>query len=206
MKKLATILLTIIMVLSVSISVFAAQGAFVESPGKNKAPEVIESEEEIYVIPFDQRDKLSKVGKEEFEYAYEKIIENSDITDTVEGLEEVAEDLGIVPDGLGVSDIFFVDGEDGEQDIVLKLEDVYNFVSLIVYKDSKWQIVEGAKIVGKNLVFTGEASYPYAIVVDTGSKLSQTGDTSNIWIYVVVMTVSAVALVIFWNKSRNQED
>ncbi len=206
MKKLATILLAIVMVLSISISVFAAQGAFVESPGKNKVPEVVESEEEIEVVSFDERDKLSDKEKEEFEDAYEVIKDNSDITDIVEGLEDVAEDLGVDPDDLGVSDIFFVDGEDGEQDIVLKPEDVDNFVELIVYKDGKWQIVEGAKIVDGHLVFTGSAGYPYAIVVDTGSKLSQTGDTSNIWIYVVVMAVSAVALVIFWNKSRKQED
>lgn len=220
MKKLLAILMALVMVFSLSLTAFAAPGAFIESPSNNKAPEVIESENEsedcdgeVIVIPFDERDKLPDDDKDKLEDAYDDIKENPDVTDIVPGLEDVAKDKGIDPDDLGVSDLFYIDytgcddhDEHGDFDITLKHEDADNFVALIVYKDGKWEIVKDAKIVGDHLVFTGDAPYPYAIVVDTGAKLSQTGDNSNIWVYVVVMAVSAVALVIFWKKSRKQED
>ena len=46
MKKILCVLVALIMVMGLSVSAFAAPGAFVESPSNNKAPELIEGKNE----------------------------------------------------------------------------------------------------------------------------------------------------------------
>lgn len=199
MKKIAVCLMAVVLVLTMSVSVFAA-GNFVSSPSVQSTPELVDyvftgdCEGELVVTPYSDRDSLDSDDKNLLEDAYQTIYDSDDLTDLFDGIE--------IPEGksgLGVSDLFFIDyaGCDEHDDhnpftVTIKPEIVKNLAGVYVLVNGVWTAVE-YKLDGENLVITSEYYGPYAIVVGTGD-VPGTGDSFP-WGYLVAMVVSAMGLV-----------
>lgn len=96
-------------------------------------------------------------------------------------------------------------------DITLDADTLSQFVGLLhMNKDGVWELVTDAEVVnnGEHLKFSVDSFSPFAIVVDTtveGGDAPQTGDNSMIHIYVILMAVSALALVVILIKNKKQK-
>lgn len=214
MKKLFAILLTIVMVAGLSLTALAVPSGFVSSPSSTTAPELsdFESEDEdctanLEIISFADRDKMHEDDRKAIEDALESIKNAKDLTEINEALANLAEELGINPSDLAISDLFSIvysdcvsHDEHGNFDITLKPESAKNFVSLLRYNNGKWEMVNGAKVVNGHLVFNSDVPYPFAIVVNTSTQSSpQTG--SNASLAFIMMLVSACGLAFVLKKT-----
>lgn len=224
MKKVMAIVLSFVMVMSMSITVFAKPGAFVSSPSGNPAPTLVEGKPqsddctgELIITPYSERDTLSEEIRAQFEKAYNEIVAATDLTKLNADLAALAAKLNIRSADLAVSDLFDItyigcDVHEGHGyfDITLKADTLDRFVGLLHLDGDNWELVEDAKVETvngeKHLTFSIDDFSPFAIVVNTddGATPPQTGDNNMIALYVVVMAVSALALVIIWRLKKKQ--
>ena len=224
MKKVLAICLMIVMVVSMSVTSFAAPGGFVSSPSGNPAPTVVDFDPSndnctgwLVITPYGDREDLSDVLRSLLEKAYNDIVNSDDLTKLNAELAKIAADKNIEGQNLAVSDLFdihvtgcdFHDGHFGF-DITLDADKLSSFVGLLhMNKNGEWELVADAKVVNNNehLQFSVDSLSPFAIVVDTtidGGDAPQTGDNSMIYIYVVLMAASALALVTILLKNKKQ--
>lgn len=212
MKKLVALCLTLVLALSLSVSAFAANGAFISSPSANKAPELVNTDPAIKVTPYADRDDLADLDTEEMEEAYRQIanvIENNAFS---QALKELAKELGKAASELSVSDLFHVNVEDATPDeqggytITIKLEDLENFIGLMQFNGTEWKNVEIISIDKENgtVTFRVTESGPIAVIVDngTGSSTPPTGD--NAMMYLGVCLVAAAGLVVVLVNSKKK--
>lgn len=212
MKKLVALCLTLVLALSLSVSAFAANGAFISSPSANKAPELVDTDPEIKVTPYADRDDLVDLDTEEMEEAYRQIanvIENNAFS---QALKELAKEQGKASSELSVSDLFHVNVEDATPDeqggytITIKLEDLENFIGLMQFNGTEWKNVEIISIDKENgtVTFRVTESGPIAVIVDngTGSSTPPTGD--NAMMYLGVCLVAAAGLVVVLVNSKKK--
>lgn len=217
MKKLAVILMTVIMVMGMSFAVSAENGGFVSSPSGNSAPTISESKPldddcsaDLKITSYSDRNSLSAKERQAMENAYSSIKKNKNLSNLNSGISTIAKNKGLSTKNLAVSDLFNV-GCSGCSDhanhkgfnIKLSAETLKNFVCLLRYRNNKWEIVEGASIEGGQILFQSDANYPFAVVVDTSAGGPATGENSNMIIfYVAIMAISATLSVVLWRKSR----
>ncbi len=200
MKKIAVCLMAAVLVLTMSVSVFAA-GNFVSSPSVQDTPQLVDyvfvgdCEGELIVTPYSERDALDEDDKTLLEDAYQLIHDSEDLTELFDGIK-----IPDGKDGLGVSDLFFVDydGCDEHDDhnpytATIKPEIIDNVAGVYVFVNGQWIAVD-YKVDGENLVLTSNYYGPYAIVVGTGD-VPGTGDSFP-WGYLVAMVVSAAGLAV----------
>lgn len=221
MKKVLVICLTMIMVASMSVAVFAAPSGFVSSPSGNPAPRMVSfdpSDEDctatLVITPYGDRHTLPDALRTLIEKAYNDILNIGDLTKLNAELAKLAADKKIDGKNLAVSDLFdlHVTGCDSHEehtefDVVLDADSLKNFVGLLhMNKDSKWELVDNAKVTnnGEHLEFSVDSFSPFAIVVDTTDD-PQTGDNTMIYVSLIVMIVSAAALVFVLVKSKKQK-
>lgn len=216
MKKVLVICLMMVMVVSMSVTAFAAPGGFVSSPSGNPAPTVVDFDPNdddcpgwLVVTPYGDRHKLSDALRAMLEKAYNSIVNSDDLTKLNAELAKIAADKNIVGTDLAVSDLFdiHVTGCDYHDehvgfDITLDADTLSHFVGLLhMNKDGVWELVTNAEVVndGEHLKFSVDSFSPFAIVVDTSSgtpDAPQTGDNSMIHIYAIIMVVSALAVIV----------
>lgn len=208
MKKILAICLMMLLVMNMSVAAFAAPGSFVISPSGRPAPGVVTFEPKddgciavLVVTPYVDKDKLPDALKDQLEKAYNDILAADDLKNLCDDLADAAGKKN-----LKVSDLFNIhttdcDAHDSHKDfdVVLEADSLKNFVGLM-YRDSngKWIMVKDAKVSGNHLKFSLEGfqgSAPFAIVVGTGTNAPQTGDIGSIYPYLIVMAVSALALI-----------
>lgn len=210
MKKVLASTLALMLVLALSVSVFAT-GVFVKSPTLDKAPTVedftAESDNcatEIVVTAYGKRAELDNAAKTAIETAYSEIQAAADVTKLATDLTKVAADKNVETENLAVSDLFDVSqngcvdhtGHEAFQ-IKLSADTLKNFVALLHKTADGWVVVEDAKVVdGDTLTFSVDSLSPFAIVVDAGAQSPSTGDNANLPLYIGLMAVSAVALVV----------
>lgn len=224
MKKVLAICLMMVMVVSMSVTAFAAPGGFVSSPSGNPAPTVEKFDPEndgctakLVITPYAERNTLPDDLKALIEKAYASIAESDDLTKLNSDLASLVASKGIAADKLAVSDLFDAritdcDVHEGHMnfDITLKADTLKKFVGLLhMNKNGEWELVTDAKVTntGEHLEFSIDSFSPFAIVVDTtveGGDAPQTGDNSMIHIYVILMAVSALALVVILIKNKKQ--
>lgn len=225
MKKVLSVLLVALMVVSMNISVFAKPGEFVQSPSKNPAPEIVEGMPgsieclaQLVITSYLDRFNLPDALRLLLEKAYREIANSKNIAELCIGLKDIAKKLGIPELNLAVSDLFDLrhigcdNHEDhGYFDIVLKAETLNNFVSLIHYTTDGWEVIENArveKVDGEwHLYFSVDDFSPFAIVVNSATIADgnpHTGDNNNIYIYSAVMAVAILAIVVVLKKTKKQ--
>lgn len=234
MKKLLAICLSMVMVMCVSITAFAAPDGFVNSPSGNNSPEVEEFEPQdeectakLVVTPFSDKDSLSPTLKALFDKAYESIVNATDLTTLNAELAKLVEQMNIEAQNLAVSDLFDLhvtdcDFHEGHFTfrIVLKSDTLENFVGLLhMTKDGTWELVPDAKVTndGTCLEFSVESFSPFAVVVnnteETGTSSSSTdpgtGEGIMIYVYIAIAAICTTALVIIFvvlARKKRKED
>ncbi len=212
MKKLITLLVAFIMVFTLCVPAFAAEGSFVQSPGKTN-PEVTNVQTDIpnydgriIIVPYDRKTTLPADESNLMDRAYDDIAGKTHNGNNLgEVIDQIAKDNNTTSDKLGVSDLFNVRetnvnyNSNGTYTITVAVSNVGNFQSLIYRdKDGVWHTVPGAKLSadGKYLTFTTTVlSVPYAFVVEKTGASPKTGDTGAI--YICFALVSSAAMMVF---------
>lgn len=224
MKKVLAICLTMVMVASMSITALA-KGGFVSSPSGNPAPTVEafkpsnpDCKAGLDITSYSERGDMSEELRTNLEKAYNDIANTDDLTKLNADLAKLAKDKNIDGTKLAVSDLFYLhetgcDNHSGHNgfEVTLGADTLNNFVGLLhMNKNGEWELVSGATVVndGKSLKFSVDSFSPFAIVVDTsfnGSDGPQTGNNSMIYIYVILMAVSAVALAVILIRNKKKK-
>jgi flagellar basal body-associated protein FliL len=224
MKKVLIVCMVLVMLASTSIAVFAASGAFVESPSKNPAPELVEGKNtsedcaaQIIIAAYGDRDELTAEQRQKLEAAYAMIIGTQDLSTLNGALKTLAEQRGVSASDLAVSDLFDIsatecDGhaDHGHFDITLKADTLKNFVALLHYYNGEWRLVENAEVTnnGEHLEFDEDEFSPFAIVVSTADIVVPPEPANNcLWIILLILllVIILVALAIWYFYRRSKK-
>ena len=212
MRKIIAVCLMVIMLASLTLSVFSAPGGFIQSPSNNPAPEITEAINEsedclgqLIITPYIDRDTLPEEDRIIIESIYKQVVENKDLSAIYEELANVAAKLDIDVKDLAVSDLFDIrlincDIHDyhGHFNIKLKAETLQNFVCLLHYYNGEYHVVKDARVLedGEHLVFSEKEFSPFLIVTNTGEEDPDAPQTNDMFpIYVTVAAVSGLMLL-----------
>lgn len=213
MKKVLAICLMMLMVVSLSVTAFAAPNGFVSSPSTQQAPEVVSFKASdpncnavIIITPYSKRDTLPDDVKSLNESAYGDIVSSGDLTKFCNDFKKVVTDKKLDSSKLAVTYLFDVraDGCTTHEshktfEIELSADALKNFVGLLHKKSNgEWELIDNAEVLsdGKTLRFTVDSFSPFSIVVDTsGTTSPQTGDNADMYLYVVVMSAAALSIL-----------
>lgn len=223
MKKVIAICLTLVTVMSLGVTAFAAPGSFVVSPSCNQAPVLISYENEssdctakIIITAYADRHTLPKDLCRCIETAYSTIVGTDDLSTLNSGITDFAQKAGAKVTDLSVSDLFDVRYVNckhhdlhGSFRIVIQSETLKNFVCLLHYYNGEWSIVDSAKVTndGKHLEFTAKDFSPFAIVVKTDAENvtpPYTGDNSAVIFCALIMAVSSMTIVVVLGTSKRR--
>ncbi len=216
MKKIMVFGLVLVMCLSMSLTAFAANGGYIQSPTKNKAPEVVEvtpstetSEKlVITVTPFAKRNTLTGETAANFTEAHEDIVATKDITVLTPEVKAIAEKANVKVENLGISDLFDISANmelTSEVTIKLNAETAKHFVALLHYHNDTWEVVDNATVKDNVLTFSVKDLSPFAIVVDrekatVTAPLTSDGTASAA--VAVVMLVAALGVFVVSKKVK----
>lgn len=220
MKKIIAICMALLMVLSATLTVFAARGVFLFSPSGRPTPVIVKFDPNndactavAVITSYADRHSLSDAQLALIEKAYDDIANASDISALNADLAAYASKLGIDSKFLAVSNLFdiHVTGCDYHEehrgfDVVLSTDVLDSFVGLLhMNNKGEWEFVSNAHVEqnGDHLVFEVDAFSPFAIVVDTTGLPPQTGDSVMV-ISSVVMVAAIVALGVVMHKRKKQ--
>lgn len=209
MKKVLAICLVMLLALSMSVSAFAAPEGFVVSPSGKGGPSLVDFDPAdddctatLVVTPYGDKDTLPDDFEADLDKAYDDIVNSDDVKKLN---DDLAKEVG--NKNAKVSDLFnlHTTGCDNHEnhvdfDVTLEAENLKNFAGLM-YRDNdgKWILVKDAKVSGNHLKFSlkdFDGNAPFAIVVATGTNTPGTGDIGNIYVYLIIMAVSALALAV----------
>lgn len=222
MKKVFVFCMMLLLSMSLCFSASADPGWFVSSPSGNPAPEQIgfapasdDCKATLIVTAYANRDQLSQEDRLAIESAYKDIVTTTDLTALNADLAALAQQKGIQPTDLAVSELFDLSangcGEDHDEhgpfDITLKPEEVENFVGLLHYSNGTWKIVPHTKIEGGHLIFTVDDLSPFAVVVNTGDAVAEEEEESkvdplNLLAYCTILAAAALSVIVLWKKSN----
>ncbi len=219
MKKIATICLAIVMMASIGLTAFAANGGFVQSPSLNPAPEIVsysvEDEgcnAELKIVPYSQRNTLDAADKTDLETVYGMIKNALNASELNADLEALIQKSGIDASDVAVSDLFDMSyvgcaheehANHGYFTVNLKADSFNSFVGLLHYNaDGQLELVKDVTV--KDGVLTAKINdfSPFAVVVNTKAQTPPTGDSSNLYIFIALMVASALAMVVCFAKLR----
>lgn len=224
MKRVLAISLVLAVLACLSITAFADPGSFVNSPSNNNAPEVDKFEPtddgctaELIITPYSGRGSLSEEARDRIENAYKEIVSTEDLTHLNDALEKLAKEKGIDGNRLAVSDLFDarIEGCNIHEshtgfEIILNIDTLDGFVGLMCMdEDGEWVLVENAEVInnGQQLLFVvDDLLSPMAIVVDAGETADSpfTGESPMIFVYAIIMAISALAVVVIAVKYKKQ--
>lgn len=227
MKKTLALILTLVLVLSASLTVYAAPGSFFQSPSKNKAPILVEFTNtspdcfaKLYITAYADRLNLDEESRLLMEEAYSSIATTSDLGQICADLNQIAADLGLSTEALTVADLFDIDYTDcdihsshGAFTIKLTAETLEKYVALMQRVGDEWIVVENARIEGEYLIFESDVLSTYAIVLNADSIVEDGGDgggdfpitggvASNV--FFALALVSAAGLTVVLLKLRKK--
>ena len=199
MKKVLTLCMALVIVMSLSLTAFAANG-FVSSPSNYRKPVVANytsdtCDGQVILTAYADRATLPANLCTMIETAYDEIAATADLTKLTADLGAAAASKNVAVENLAVSELFDIryegcgDHDDHcSYDIVMKAETLDKFVSLLHFDGTAWEVVENAKVVEIDgelcLAFTPDSVSPFAIVVSTDPEYKapvvseETEDTS----------------------------
>lgn len=228
MKKVLSLMLVAVMAFTLSLSAYAVPDGFTKSVESDKGPELIDYENEnelctadMFITPYSERGNLSEELRLKMEEAYNMIVAAADdLTVLTPELAKIANEKGVAPEDLAVSDLFdlsYVDcithaDECGYFRITIKVETAQHFVALLHLNGDKWEVFEDTLIDGNYILFKSEEFSPFAIVVETSDVAQggtddddgpvKTGDIFNISFWVMVASSSALLIVLVVLKRK----
>lgn len=211
MKKIITLLLTLVLLFSFTFSASAVARGFLVSPSVNDGPIIVEfynsdgrCTADWGIVPYSKRNNYDARTQQLLNESYATIVNAPDLTYLSDELKKIAEDKEIPAGNLAVVDLFSkyylgCEEHDHEQHgytrIKLKPETVKNFVALLNYNDGKWSVVPNVKVEDDCLVYEFTRFSPYAIVIDT-KEIAKTGDAGISPVWIIVLAVSAIGLIV----------
>lgn len=212
MKKILAICLTLVMVVSLGVTAFAAPGIFISSPSGNLAPELVDYTAEsddcnakLTITPYADRKNLDDKALAEIEEAYKHIAKRMKNVSFDEVLKEIADKNQLTVSELAVSDLFDISyyncevekhaNHDGFK-ITLKADTVEDLKGIICYDGTTWNNVEILEIKEDGTVtFFAKDLSPFAFVVG-GNLPPHTGDSYMVYICLMVLAASALTFIV----------
>ena len=205
-RKLTAILAAALLVCSMATSAFAAKN-FVGSVENNEAPEVSDEttnsnpnwDGDLVVTPMSDLSSLPAEKRAEIQEAYETITSAKDLGELNDGLAALADKKGVEIADLLISDLFdisYTESSNGEEpgtfSIKLNLQTLENFVALLHYNGTEWEIVPNVKVTGNSLSFKADDLSPFAIVVADENALPDSPQTGDSMIPTLCMGLAVV--------------
>lgn len=197
-----------LMAVTLSITAFAASGAFVGSPSATQAPELVEyksdsnSAAKLNIGSYADRDSMPEAAKAKLEEAYNQIVNASSDNAFSKMLNDFAKDKKIDAKDLAVSDLFDIscseDGDQGTFKVKIKIDSIDKFVGIAHFSGEKWdlvEIVESDKESGYVTFKAGEFS-PFAVLVSNGEMPSDGAPAFVLPLVISVVVVAALAVVV----------
>ena len=223
MKKMVVVCMVLVMLAGMSISAFAAPGAFASSPSKQQAPELVDSNNStegctamVIVTAYADRDQLTAEQRQTLETAYANIVGVRDLSELNVQLNAMASEVGVAVADLAVSDLCDVSiVEDNAHDthgsirITLRAQTLKNFVCLLHYYEGEWRIVEDAILTneGEYLVFSEADFSPFAVVVSTTDIEPQPAPKRcYCWIFLLILLIILILILWYLSKRSKQDE
>ena len=183
MKKILMIISMALMMLSVGVTTFAANGSFASSPSANRAPTLVEFENAsedctatIVIYAYADRDSLDAETKAKLEAAYASVSSAKDLGKLGYSVKALANSLDLTTDQLYVSDLFDISCENCENHdkhesftITVSPSSVVNYAGFLHYDNGEWKLLESTVTKDGKITFTVDDFSPFAIVVHDGS-------------------------------------
>ena len=206
MKKVLAVCMMLVLLVTMSVNVFAATNGFVSSPSENSAPTIVDFDPAdenctatLNITAYGDKHTLPDALRILLEQAYDSIANADDLTKLNTAFADLVKKKGYDSTKLAVSDLFDMHPSDCEFhdghtdfDVTLSADTLSHFVALLhMNKDGVWELVTDAKVTnnGEHLEFSVESFSPFAIIVNTGDEPA----ANNTWIYVVIAAVVVVA-------------
>ncbi|MBR6740964.1 MAG: hypothetical protein IKM04_07870 [Clostridia bacterium] len=225
MKKAATLCLSLVLLLSLSLTALAAPDGFISSPSGNPAPTIIDfipanddCTATAVITSYGDRHNLPDALRTMLEKAYSDITNAGNITELNTALAQLVEEKQLNSSKLVVSDLFDIHvtgcdyhSEHRDFDITLAAETLKHFVALLhMNAEGVWEIVADATVVsnGEHLQFSVDAFSPFAIVVDTTSESGDTPPTGNngmIYLWGTLVVAAGALLILICYKTKKQK-
>lgn len=218
MKKIIALLLTVMTVMTMSLSVFAAPGNFVQSPSNISGPELIRftittpsDEEYLKVTPYSKRHTLPEFERKTLEIAYDEIVNAIDLSTLCDDFATHLKKNKIDAKDVFISYLFDVTlfncihtQPHDSFTITVKFESLEGFAGLLHRENGEWKMVEDVTVDadGKTMTFTVDKLSPFAVAVDTSNEPPFTGDNNHLIAYAAVAVLSAAALGVVFFKLK----
>ena len=125
---------------------------------------------ELILTPYSQRSTLPDDLQKMIEDAAASIVNAPDVAALNSGITAIATSKGIKVADLAVSDLFDLRTtipDYGTATVKLSSDSFKNFVVLLHYNGTAWEIVKDASVSGKTLTFSTDDFSPFAVVVNT---------------------------------------
>lgn len=227
MKKILTVLMVCLMLVSLSVPALAAPGAFVASPSNNAAPVLVETERTdkactayVSLYAYADRESLSDDLCAQLEQAYASVAGCQDLGTLNSAIAALAETLSITSAQLAVSDLFVLTVTDcdahEEHDAIMvtvKPHVLDNYAGVMYFDGSSWSLVERSEVSEDGLQLTFEVKAPgsYAILVHDGSAvLPEPDENGNILLIIAIVAAIAAAgffiIILLFKKKKEEEE
>ena len=205
MKKVLSILLVVMLIVSLSAAAFADN--FVSSVANAGAPELEESvdadgnnvDDALEVVPNDEAEKLEEAEQKDMEEAVKSLTDAKDLAAVNEDLKTAAAGRSIA-----ISDVFTVKAKKDVKfplTIKLKNQNLADFVGLMQFIDGKWVWID-ATVDGDVLEFTVDSLGVFATVVAVDEAASPATGENVPYGFILGAVVLAGAAGWFFVKSR----
>lgn len=219
-KGFFAIALSVMLVFSMMTSVFADN--FVGSMTSVKAPVEAakptssnpEWKGSVTVVASGEQSTLSEAAQAQMKAAYTSIETAADVAALSADVATVAAEQGVKTADLAISDLFdiSVEGDNyGTLTISLKSDSFENFVALLHYTGSAWEVVKDAKVENGVLTFSASNFSPFAIVVSTEATQlppsPTTGETAPVAIAAAAVAAGIAGIVVLcYGRKKADED
>jgi flagellar basal body-associated protein FliL len=228
MKKVLTLCLTLLLVITLALPVMAAPGAFVSSPSAAGAPALDSFKAdtegctaEIVITAYADRANLDEASRQELEEAYNQIVNSGADNAFAKALAQLAASLNMQVSGLSISHLFDIDTTDcathdshGGFTITLKIENADKLLGVLrMGHTAQWELCDSV-VVDKEagtVTFHAADFSPFALVVDNGTTSGPQivdDEKGGAWwiILIVVVVLIAVAVVVFLLLKKKKDE
>jgi hypothetical protein len=220
MKKIVVLVLAVLMVATMSVGAFAASGAFVESPSKQLAPELVSFDNEsdactaiLIITAYADRAELDAAAVAALEKAYAEIAGTENLGTLDDEVAALAEELGIPAADLAVSDLFDISYSDCDTHeehkkftIVIKPEATTNVAAILHYTAEGWEVIPAEIKDDGTLTFESELFSPFAIMTHNGLPASCCcGWICWLIILLIVLLIIIIIVVLVRKKKKNND-